>query len=206
MFESLRGINWQEHLPGLVRLFSTFTLLVLSLVYHFQTRNELAFAEANHQAQTSMLEEARLAQAVLSENIGDYLDYKDSGYIGDARRLEWVEVFRALAEELRLAEVKFSLEGSQLAQQYQDPFWRDDVAMRVTRMKLEMQLAHEGDLYRLLNGLRDRAPGLFSVEACTMDWQVEEIYVLSLTRLRGICELSWYTMVDITETWEEDSA
>ncbi|MEP5763835.1 MAG: hypothetical protein ABJ308_04545 [Halieaceae bacterium] len=205
MLELLRAVAWQAHLPGLMRLLSTLILLVLSLVYHLQVRSDLKFSESNNQVQLALIEEARQAQDMLNANIDQYRRLRADGYIGEVQRLQWIETFSELAEALQLTNVKFTLDGSKPVQQDQDPYWRPEVAMQVTHMKLEVQLVHEGDLYLLLNGLQARAPGMFSIESCKIDWQTDEYYQRSLSRLRGICELNWYTMIDITETWSGDS-
>ena len=83
-----------------------------------------------------------------------------------------------------------------------EAYYSETVAMRVTPMRIDMELAHEGDFYRLLEGLRESALGVFSIENCKLDWQPNESGELSLTRLRGACELNWYNLVDITETWD----
>ncbi len=201
MFELLKSVQWRSHVSGMSKFFITLSLMLASLGFNLHTRTELGNAAANNWVQRDTLEQAIADQTVLRENLISYNTYLDRGLIGEPRRLAWIEAFREVADALALPNVKFTLEESRVLQEGEDTHWQPGVAMRITPMRIEMQLAHEGDFYRLLDGLSHRAPGLFSVDNCKLDWQADDIYTLSLTRLSGACDLSWYTLFDITETW-----
>lgn len=201
MRELLQSIVWQTQLPGLVRLASTFLLLILALVYNFQVRGDLQYAKVNSATQMSVIEEARYSKGLLSVHIGEYLRLQKLGYIGQPRNLQWIEHLRKLAEQLKIPAIRFELGGSR-AVSSGDAYYRDDVAMRITSMKIDLILAHEGDFYRLFNRLRAGAAGLFSIDSCELDWRPADTSSDPLTRLQGSCELSWYTLVDVTETWQ----
>jgi len=202
MRELLQSIIWQNHVPALIRFLSTFVLLVLAIVYNLQVRGELADATSNHSVQSSLLDEAMQSRETLNENIDEYLEYRSKGFIGEPSRLQWIETFRLLADKWLLPSVKFTLGEGRLIEAG-EPYFFYESAMRVTPMKIDMQLAHEGDFYELMEGLRNDAGGIFGVDNCKLAWLDSEVTAESLTRLRATCDLNWYTLVDITETWDQ---
>ena len=205
MLELFKGVIWREHLPGLLRLVATLMLLLVSLGYNLHVRSELGVVKANNWLQQDQIAQAVSARSLLDENLETYLVHRQDGAIGEVRRLEWVETLRALSSALNLPNVKFTLEESRVVEQGDDPNAQPGVAMRVTPMRIDMQLTHEGDFYRLLSELREQAPGVFSVESCKVTWQERERALSSLARFRGVCDLSWYTLFDITDTWSTDA-
>lgn len=201
MRELLQGVVWRAHLPGLLRLLVTFALLLSALGYNLNVRSQLADAEAQNSMQRDMVAQAVSAQALLDENLQDYHRLEAAGLIGDARRLEWIEAFRGAALELELRDARFTLSETRLLEEHENALWRYGLDFEVTPMRLDLQLAHEGDFYRLMERLAADAPGVFSVDTCKLDWLQEDALNNSLTRLHGLCELNWYTVADVTRDW-----
>jgi len=204
VLELFKGVVWREHLSGLLRLVATLLLLLVSLGYNLHVRSELGVIKANNWVKQDQIAQAVSARALLDQNLETYMLQREGGAIGDARRLAWVETLRALADEMNLASIKFTMEETRVVRQGEDPNVQPGVAMRVTPMRIDMQLAHEGDFYRLFNGLRERAPGVFSMETCKVDWQSSELALDGLARFRGICDINWYTLYDVTEAWDAE--
>ena len=66
-------------------------------------------------------------------------------------------------------------------------------------MSIEMNFIHEGDLFVMLNALRDEAKGLMTVDKCDVELinkDVNEGVIGQDTtdNMRAFCELSWYTL------------
>lgn len=203
MRELLLNVRWQDHVPGLVRLVSALILLLLALFYHFDQRLALRMSTSQLSYRQQLNDEAAVFQNILRKNLSGYRQYLTRGYIGETRRLQWIEVLKQLGDRYHIPGIEFTIEGSELVEEGSDPFWRPGVAVQVTNMRIGLRLSHEGDLYKLLDGLRKQAPGLFSVESCELNWNTQgEDFILS--RLRGECHLRWYTAVDITETWGQE--
>jgi hypothetical protein len=112
-----------------------------------------------------------------------------------------VETIRRLANEYQIPDVEFTLENSELLREDDGVFWSPEISVKLTSMKIIMRLAHEGDLYLLMNGLQENAKGLFNVNYCDLKWSVADGEEESLTRLNGVCELQWITLFDATENW-----
>ncbi len=202
MLELFKGVVWRSHLPGLLRLMVTLLLLLVSLGYNLHMRSELGVAKANNWLQQDQYAQAVSAKALLDENLATYAMYRAQGIIGSANRLAWVEALREVSDELKLPSMRFTLEESRPLRQGEDANWQPGVEMRVTPMRVDLQVAHEGDVYRLFDELRERAPGIFSIEACKMSWQQAGLSTNPLMRMRGVCDLVWYSLYDVTATWE----
>jgi hypothetical protein len=58
-------------------------------------------------------------------------------------------------------------------------------------MTLDIKMAHEGDLFALLNDLR-KADGLFAVDSCDIE-KISKKVVDTDNNMKAYCELRWYT-------------
>jgi hypothetical protein len=201
MRELLASIYWRNHILSLSQL--GFSLLVLSVAvfYYFDTKGDLAEAKNWYASQQLSNEEARGQSQILQGSLGAYRQLQVQGNIGEPRRLQWLEALRTVGDRYQIQSMDFTLEGSELIQENVDLYWNAEVPIRATNMKLLMKLSHEGDLYRVFEGLREEAQGLFSVEKCQIKWLDTYSEDYALTRLRGECLLRWYTLADVTSTW-----
>ena len=203
MRELFDQIVWRDHILTLLQLGGAMLLLIFSLVYHFEEQEELNNARADLDAQIYANDEAEANSYLLAEYLEPYRKLQLQGYIGSPQRLQWLESLRTIGEDNNIPEIEFTLEGSELVQQNVDPYWQEDVPMSGTNMKITMQLSHEGDLYNVLEELKDQAPGLFNVKQCYFQWLDNSSDETVLSRLRGACDLRWYTAKDVTENWHE---
>jgi hypothetical protein len=58
-------------------------------------------------------------------------------------------------------------------------------------MILDVNMAHEGDLFALLNDLR-KADGLYTVDNCKIE-KVRKKIIDTDNNMKAYCELGWYT-------------
>ncbi|MFT4819776.1 MAG: bisphosphoglycerate-dependent phosphoglycerate mutase [Candidatus Azotimanducaceae bacterium] len=205
MRELIDQIVWRDHILTLIQLGGSILLLVFVLFYYFDEMDQLSYAQADLDARIYANDEAEASSYILKEFLEDYRALQIRGYAGAPRRLQWIETLRKIGEDNEIPDIGFTLEGSELIQQNIDPYWHPEVPIRATNMKITMLLSHEGDLYKILQGLQDEAPGLFNVQSCNLRWLKDLNEDIALTRLRGSCELRWYTVGDVTENWQDAS-
>ena len=203
MRELFDQVVWREHILTLIQLGGSLLLLVFSMVYYFNEKDELNIAQADLDAQIYANDEAEASSYILKDYLEEFRQLQLGGKIGEPRRLQWLETLRIIGEDNRIPGLEFTLEGSEIIRQNVDPFWTTDVQIKATDMKVTMQLSHEGDLFRILDGLSQQAPGLFNVEECSLRWLKDINDDLALTRLRGDCDLRWYSVDDVTKAWQE---
>lgn len=205
MRELFEQIVWRDHILTLAQLAGSLVLLIASLVYYFDEQEGLNIAKANLDGQIYANDEAEAASFVLREYLAPYRALQSSGHIGPPRRLQWLESLRNVSERNDIPGVSFTLESSSLIEQFEDPYWHEQIPVRSTDMKLTMQLSHEGNLYQILEGLDQSAPGTFNIENCLVRWLDNFNEDIALTRLRGECTLRWYSLDDVTASWGSEA-
>lgn len=122
---------------------------------------------------------------------GRYARLAATGAIGTEQRLGWAATLRDLAAELDLPYLRFST-GPQVTLAA-DQLPPDAATTRGSTMEIQAGLVHEGDLLRLLAGLR-AAPGLFSVQGCRLERSGAVEPEPGKANLAGVCQLQWLSV------------
>lgn len=113
------------------------------------------------------------------------------GFVGDERRLEWVEAIKAGQKQYRLAPIGYEF-LPQKPLQLDDPAVTGDLELRATRMQLNMGLLHEEDLLRFLRDLRVAA--WFVPTECKLARASESSIDPLAPRLSAECTLAWLSI------------
>jgi len=194
------------HLKPLQKELLIFIIcLLLAGTVIFISYNALQTARDNLSAQQQTLDAAKdryyLAvehKALLDKFASRYAELPQKNIIGEENRLSWVDAIETTAERLQLPHLKYRIEKRQPldAASLKKSFPGIDVFF--SSMTLEMQLLHEGDLYRFLDQLKNRANGIFSVERCAIqkNLTVAASVLQSNTsqNFSTVCVLNWYTL------------
>ncbi|MBK8162572.1 MAG: hypothetical protein IPK65_05320 [Gammaproteobacteria bacterium] len=104
---------------------------------------------------------------VTDEYYARYLMLRQSGVVGAERRLDWVEAVRESARHLRLPKLQYQImprEPFTLASLPAYP----GLQVYASRMKLDMELMHEGDLAAVFDRLGRAAPGAMHIDTCVL--------------------------------------
>ena len=124
-----------------------------------------------------------------------YTDYKNSGLVGEERRLSWIESLESTNNVLRLPTLTYSLHPQE---KFERPGFKllRGVEVNSSPMDLTMGLLHEEDLFALLEGLRLSIRNLFTVDSCSIDRQVGIDRSLDTRRANLVskCTLRWVTI------------
>jgi hypothetical protein len=116
------------------------------------------------------------------------------GIVGQERRLSWVEALHNGATSVGLPRLDYKLDAQvEFAPQF--VFNTGPFKASVSDMHLTLDLLHEGDLTGLINYLDEHAPGLYSVEQCSLTRSSTLSKPSSMaSNLRAECLLRWYTL------------
>ena len=117
-----------------------------------------------------------------------------AGMVGAEQRLQWAQILRDSAGELRLPYLRYNAAPQQ---PFEAPYLAAGVTapVRVTRMELQAGLVHEGDLLRLFARLRDEAPGLVDVTGCALERVSGDAPPEpDKANIAGTCQLRWYSI------------
>lgn len=195
-----------KHLKPLQKELLIFIVcLLLAATVVFLSYITLQTARENRAAQQQTLNDTRdryyLAverKALLDEFSVRYAKLPQKNIVGDENRLSWVDAIETIAEQLQLPYLKYRIEKrEQLADKSLTKSF-PGIDVFYSSMTLEMQLLHEGDLYRLLDQLKNKAGGLFDVQRCSIhqNTAVSGSVLESRTskNFSSVCVLNWYTL------------
>jgi hypothetical protein len=164
--------------------------------YLDQARAQQRSSLAARQAAQTKLSRATEEEREIREKLVDYRNLLARGVIGDERRLEWVETIGQIKNEHKLFEIKYQI----------DPQRRLDlpgitpsseVEFRVSSLKVNMQLLHEGDLLVFLDALRSKLKSHVLVRSCSIDRLVRPGQERGIVpRLRADCVIDLVTIRD----------
>lgn len=128
---------------------------------------------------------------IIDEFENNFLNLVNQGVVGSEDRLSWFETIQETAKKRGMPSVKYGISSQKplKATNLQAKYRGIDVFRSV--MTLDIKMAHEGDLFALLNDLK-KADGLFTVDRCDI-LKVSKKSVNAKNNMKAYCELGWYT-------------
>jgi hypothetical protein len=117
----------------------------------------------------------------------------ETGFIGEEKRMEWVDYLRTIQQENKLFDIKYTLAAQET---YKPTFnlnpglW----ALHRSVMKLELAMLHEGDLMLLMDELSARNTTPFILRQCELIKQPDTTFVQFGPNMQASCELDWITV------------
>lgn len=179
-------------------IFAIVLLAVIGMV-KFTLDRSLA-AQQQFATQESQLREAqkRVRQSgseneLISRYLPSYRQLAAAGFVGDERRINWLDALRIVNHQGELFGVDYDISPRK---PYPQGPMLSPGQMNVMQsiMKLRFQMLHEGDLPRFFELLSSQNAGLFMVDQCT----VKRASSVQTTRfqpnLAAECQLSWITV------------
>lgn len=124
-----------------------------------------------------------------------YLDLVRKGFIGEERRIEWIDDLRTINQQYKLFGITYSI-GAQ--ETYKPPF---NVAMgsfvlHRSPMKIETPLLHEGDLLTIVNALTSQHRAPFTLRDCVMTRTGMVAKNKFAPNLNASCDIDWLTVTE----------
>jgi hypothetical protein len=123
-----------------------------------------------------------------------FIQLYNEGVIGRELRLNWVETLRKAGEEIDISSLSYEIHSQEL---YTPafPVMMGKYSLFRSVMNLNMQILHEGDLFRLFEILDQKAKGAYNIENCTITSTAIKILEASgSTNLSARCELTWHSI------------
>lgn len=126
-----------------------------------------------------------------------YLRYqalRRNGLVGAERRLDWVEAVQESARSLRLPKIQYQILPREHYALDSLPA-STGLLVYVSRMRLEMELMHEGDLDAIFGRLERAAPGAVHVQSCSIRrLQAAPDLKSASPNLAATCGIVWFTI------------
>jgi len=170
------------------------TLVVMAQRYSQQQ----ALALQKQQRQLHAAEQRYLTsgseRALITTYLPQYQRLMANGFVGEERRIEWVEALRVQQQRLNLFAIKYNI-GQQ--EDYKPIFAADlgGFVMRRSVMKLDLDLLHEGDILVLISALASSATP-FMLRDCAISRLGTAQNQALVASLHAQCTLDWLTVLE----------
>jgi hypothetical protein len=172
--------------------------LLVSVADQYRTSNEDAL-----QTQQNLLNQARqklqssgLEKETIIQYLPIYNDLLAKGFVGEERRIEWIETLRQIHVKNKLFSIDYSIG---LQENYKPSFIPNmgSFILHRSTMKLDLDMLHEVDLLNLIDGLHEQSTP-FIVRDCEIKRPVGAVVnTKNLTsNLKALCEIDWLTLRD----------
>jgi hypothetical protein len=138
------------------------------------------------------IDDSRQSNQIIDEYESRYLELVKNKIVGEEDRLDGLENIQAMANSRGMPSVKYNLSSRKQIEDITGQHSAQGLNVYRSDMTLDMSMAHEGDLFAMLNTLEARAKGLFIVDQCNFV-KLARTSVNSNENMTANCKLGWYT-------------
>lgn len=193
------ALAWQDELHLLRRpaalllgcLVGALLVLAASNWLRSHAESELAQARQLRDASAARLHNVGIEKQELTQFAPRFAQLQAGGMIGDENRLAWIEAIKASQAGRKLVSADYEIEPQQPVSGAL-PLLQGDLHLRASRMRLELGMVHELDLFNLLGDLR--AAGPYTVQGCQVRRNDVPAEAVGVARLTANCTLIWLTL------------
>lgn len=189
--------DWGKLRFPIISLGAALIVATMLVGYAEQRKTEKLQAMELQQRQLDQARQRYQASGQEKEIIIKYLPlYRQliqEGFIGEERRLEWVDGLRTIHQQNKLFGINYTISTQE---EYKPTFALNVGPFSLHRsvMKLELSMLHEGDLLTLLSTLDAQQTTPFIARDCEIT-RVGAVNTNNLApNLRANCELDWLTI------------
>ena len=194
----LRIQDWKKLKTPLILLASILIAVVL-LVAGTQYYNSAQASALQQQQQALNTAKQRYLSSgaektTITEFLPQYQQLINKGFVGEERRVEWVESLRMQHKAHRLFGIKYTINQQE---DYKPSFVTNlgGFALNRSIMKLDLDMLHEGDILQLTESLNTASTTPFILRDCEMTRLNNNVFVNQLTpNMHAACELDWLTI------------
>lgn len=152
------------------------------------SQQEMQFNQARQRYQSSGQEKDTIAKYLPT-----YQRLISEGFIGEERRIEWVENLRVIHQDNKLFGINYNIATQEA---YKPAFNLNlgTLSMYRSLMKLELAMLHEGDLLLLMEELKARKITPFILRQCEIVKRPNATFDKFSPNMQANCELDWLTV------------
>ncbi|THB67672.1 MAG: hypothetical protein D6B27_04130 [Gammaproteobacteria bacterium] len=170
------------------------TAIAGSYYFMYLGKTEFGKARNNLQSKRSAYEELIQKNNLFVEYAKKFNQLKSKGMVGNENRLSWIEALQHANSSLKLPQINYNISPQKLIPPEMIDPAIIEVSVTRTAMELQLEMLHEGDLFHLLEVLKQKSGGYFILDECTMNqtrrFKEEEIDITK-ANIRSNCKLSW---------------
>jgi len=196
----LNSQDWRKLKAPLIILGIVIILIGMLIVggQYYSAQQEKAL-----KIQQSLLDTARQRyqssgseKDMITEYLPKYQNLINKGFVGEERRIEWVDALRAQHKEYKLFGIKYSISQQE---DYKPSFVASlgSFVLHRSIMKLDLDMLHEGDILKLTESLAAKNITPFVLRDCEiMRLNSATIFNQLIPNLHANCELDWLTLLE----------
>lgn len=165
-------------------------LVWASRAFQLNLQGQLSQTLTEHNEINNKLHQAENDRQEIQDYQPKFIALREQGFIGEERRLDWVEQIRLIQENRKLLPIAYEISAQQIIQP--DPeILLGDLELHSSQMKLQMSLLHEGDLFNFMSDLKHA--GFYTVQGCKIKRPVADSENVHLP-LTAECSIYWLTL------------
>jgi len=191
MFKSIDWLYLRR--PAIIFLI----LVISSVVFYlgglqFKNNENEGFSNAKNSLSAShrALNKKSKEIALVDDYLEAYTALTDNGFIGDERRLSWVESIKAANKEIKLPTFDYSIA---VQGDYIRPGLKQNkhVKAYASKMDLDLGVLHEEDIFRVFKILDEKVQSHFVLEACEISIGQNRELKIDKANLKAHCVVNW---------------
>ncbi len=195
--------EWKKLQTPLITLGLTIaiTALLFTLAQTYSNTQEEALKNQQNQLNSARqrYQSSGAEKDMITEFLPKYQALINKGFIGEERRIEWVEELRVQHKSLKLFDIKYNI-GPQ--EDYKPIFASNlgGFVLHRSIMKLELDMLHEGDILQLTESLSAKNITPFMLRDCeiTRPNSSAALNKQLIANMHALCELDWLTLREPT--------
>lgn len=188
----------KEMVLMLMAVMLSIILIGSSYLYWQSVSEEKRSVESAYLLISNKYETARERKRLIDQFDERFAELTKVGIIGMEQRLSWITVIDSEVRRNKVSYVKYKINKQEVVQDKALITKYPGIDIFVSKMDLNMQLLHEGDLFRLMNALENKAKGLFDITSCKITRNTQSGSLLiehsgTDKNFKADCVLNWYT-------------
>ena len=191
--------DWQTLQTPLLILVAVIAAVIsmFATAQYFNTNQQQALQNQQNQLNTARqrYQSSGAEKAMITEYLPRYQALIGKGFVGEERRIEWVEALREQHKNHKLFGIKYSISHQE---KYTPVFATNLGGFTLSRsvMKLDLDMLHEGDLLQLTESLNTNNTAPFILRDCEIARlnPAGQISNQLIANLHAVCELDWLTL------------
>jgi len=191
MFDNLSPVLMRASAVFVVMLIASVIVVSVSHVYMDGIYQDQQSAKRAMRIWQTKINSSVENNQIIDEFESNFLKLVNQGVVGAEDRLSWFETIQNTAKKRGMPSVKYSVSTQEALQEQNIKREYSGIDVFKSRMTLDIKMAHEGDLFALLNDL-GKADGLFAVDRCDIE-KMNKKTVDAENNMKAYCELGWYT-------------
>lgn len=189
--------NWQVIKSALlIMLVALFvSILILISAYFFYAHHAQKHLTQAHLAQeaTRKVVASGTEKKLIENYFPQYQNLIKRGFVGEERRIKWVDVLREIQHTHKLFNITFEISQQE---RYTPSFISHlgSFLMHRSIMKFELALLHEGDILEVGKALAMANTTPFLLRECTITRSHHVIQLERAANMQAKCALDWLTL------------